>query len=343
MKRIIFFLFLMGLVPILGGDWAFAQLTVVKAGTTASMTDAAYYIALEKGYFAERGIKLELIDFPSAATMMAPLSSGELPVAAGAINAGTFNAAARGLPIKVVHSRAYAAVGYDNSFFLVRTDLRERFKTVGDFKGKKVALSGIGTASYYALGKNLEKLGISMKELDIVTMPFPDMRVAIRTKAVDAVLATEPTATAIREDGTGVRFLGNSEMVPHLQIAVTFYNQDWAEKNRKVAGEFMVAKLKGQREYYEAMRGGKNRAEVIAILARNLRVKDRALYEKMEWTFMDPNGTLNVESIIDQQEWYHKQGLVPRKAEIDKLVDESYVKYALDQLGVYPCDLCFRK
>src|SRR5262249_14530865 len=50
----------------------------VHVGTVNQSSDAGLYVAIEKGYFAELGLKVDLVTFTSAATMIAPLGSGEL-------------------------------------------------------------------------------------------------------------------------------------------------------------------------------------------------------------------------------------------------------------------------
>src|SRR3972149_3240696 len=72
------------------------KLTTVKAGQTGLMVDAGYYIGMEKGYYAERGIKVEISPPMSAALQMAPLAAGEFQAAGGGIGIPFFNGVARG-------------------------------------------------------------------------------------------------------------------------------------------------------------------------------------------------------------------------------------------------------
>src|SRR3981081_4786752 len=64
----------------------------VRVGTVNQASDAGLYVALEKGYFAELGLKVELVTFTNAATMIAPLGGGQLDVGGGAVSAGLWNA-----------------------------------------------------------------------------------------------------------------------------------------------------------------------------------------------------------------------------------------------------------
>src|SRR5207244_3446883 len=100
------------------------------------------------------------------------------------------------------------------------------------------------------------------------------------------------------------------------------FNAEWAKKNPKLAGDFATAYLRGGRDLHDAMYNIRNRAEVVEILVRNTRVKDKPLYDRMHWGHVDPNGTVGKDSIKDQQEWWVRQGTVTRKIDVDDVVDE---------------------
>ena len=107
-------------------------------------------------------------------------------------------------------------------------------------------------------------------------------------------------------------------------MAVLLYNNDWAKKSPRAASEFMVAYVKASRDMLDAIAGGKSRPEIVEILTKHTRVKDKALYDRM-----------HKDSPRDQQEWYVKAGLVPKKIDVDGMVDDRYVRYAIEKLGVH--------
>ena len=84
---------------------------VVKVGVNGVVSDAAFFIAQEKGYFAQQGIKVEFVHFDSGPQMVAPLGTGQsmLPPAHPR---RAFNAVARGIGLKVVADKGSAPVGY---------------------------------------------------------------------------------------------------------------------------------------------------------------------------------------------------------------------------------------
>ena len=72
-----------------------AQAETVKLGDLAAISNAAIYIAIEKGFFKEQGVNTEISNFASAAKMVPALVVGELEVSVGSASAGLFNAVAR--------------------------------------------------------------------------------------------------------------------------------------------------------------------------------------------------------------------------------------------------------
>ena len=80
--------------------------------------------------------------------------------------------------------------------------------------------------------------------------------------------------------------------------------------------------------------GGRTRAEVLDIVSGFTGRKDKPIFDRMQWSYWDPNGNVQRDSLRHQQDWHAKQGTVPKKVNIDEISDERLVKYAIDQLGV---------
>ena len=72
---------------------------------------------------------------------------------------------------------------------------------------------------------------------------------------------------------------------------------------------------------------------MLDLLTRNTRLKDRAIYDKMHWGYIDPNGVILKDSLQNQIDWYAQQGMISRRIDVDSIVDERYVTFALDKLG----------
>src|SRR5438093_13556140 len=103
MRMVRFGLYLVGVVLLLTGSAiGQAPATTLRVGLVASVSDAGFFVPMERGYFAEQGLAIEFVPFRSAADMLAPLGAGRLDIGGGAVSAGRFNATARGVELPIV-------------------------------------------------------------------------------------------------------------------------------------------------------------------------------------------------------------------------------------------------
>jgi NitT/TauT family transport system substrate-binding protein len=332
---------------VLAGVWACgmqpaaaATVSEVRIGTNNVVSDAPFFIANEKGYFAEQGIKVVFVPFDAGPRMIAPLGTGQLDVAAGAMSAGLFNAAARGINIKIVADKGSTPPGYDYMPLLVRKALVEsgKVKSYKDLKGLKVAEAAKGGSPGSKLNQTLKSVGLSYQDTAHEYLGYPQHVAALMNGAIDASITTEPSATQAIERGAAVR-LTSTDPYPNQQIAVLLYGGDFIAKRPQLAQKFMIAYLKGARFYNDALKGGKfagpNAAEVIAILARDSNVKDPALYKKMTPNGIHPDGKLNAESLARDYQFYKDQKYVDGSVKIESVIDTSFVNAAVKALGPY--------
>src|SRR5277367_4810148 len=136
------------------------ELTV---GTIGASSDAPFFIADAKGYFAEQGLKVKFVRFDSAAKAIPSLGSGEVDVGSGATSAGLYNAVKRGIAIKIVSDKARNAKGYGFEAVMVRKDLFDSGKVTSlkDFKGLKVAMSANGNSENALMNYALVQAGLT--------------------------------------------------------------------------------------------------------------------------------------------------------------------------------------
>ena len=181
-------------------------------------------------------------------------------------------------------------------------------------------------------------MGLSLKDVELKAIPFPQMAIALANKAVDGALAISPFAPQILERKLGFVLADPDDYVKPgpLVIAVAFINTDWAAKNPKVVRDYFHAYMRGVREYCHAYHNGPNRREVIDVMVRT-KVETRPEFlEQLPWPARNPLGLINAESILDMQDWYISQGLVQQKFAAGRLVDATYVDDANSRLGAYP-------
>jgi len=166
------------------------------------------------------------------------------------------------------------------------------------------------------------------------SLSFPDMVTGFANDVVDFGVLTEPYITLGEQRGVSQCWKPTSEMGPNFQIAVILYGPVFAEQRADVASRFMVAHLRALRDYQRAFFGdGQDRGEFVEIMGRVSGISDRALLERMEPTWADPNGGVNVESLRDVQRWYVGRGEQSGEVDFDRVVDPSFADYAVARLG----------
>lgn len=166
------------------------EMETLKVGYIPILGFAPYFVAQESGYFEEQGLNVEMELFRSGDPMIAPLSQGQLDVGGGETGPALFNAVNLGLDVKVVSALAAQPEGYGAVPLLVRTELSEsgEVTTIADLAGKKVAVNIERGTAEYLLAKALEQNGLTLEDVELVSLPFPEMPVALANAAVDAAI-----------------------------------------------------------------------------------------------------------------------------------------------------------
>jgi NitT/TauT family transport system substrate-binding protein len=307
----------------------------VKVSEIGVLADAPFYIGMAKGYFAAEKLEISLVHFNSAQQAVAPLSVDQLQVVGGGVSAALFNAFGRNWPVRIAMGRARDIADYSPNALIVRKDLQAKVSTLAGLKGLKVAINAPAATLQYMLGSMLATAGLKLTDVQTVYMPFPDMGPALGTKAVDAATTTEPFTSEYAHRGYSYTMTRASDVLrkPAMEVAVLLYNKEWADTHTDEANRFSVAYLRGARDYMDALLGGPKRGEVVSILTKYTRVKDPAAYDRMTWSWIDPNGDVSIDGLKAQQDWYAAHGTVPTKVSVEGMIDRRFVDYALKRLG----------
>jgi NitT/TauT family transport system substrate-binding protein len=318
-----------------------AAAQAITVGVTSSTSDAPIFIADKKGYFRDEGLDVKVVNFRSAADMVAPLGAGQIEAGAGSASAGLYNAVARGIKIKIVADKASSAQGYGATKILVRKDHVEsgRYRELKDLKGMKFAMNAPGVSNTSTLNTLLKSAGLQYADVETVDMPLPDHVAALKNKSVDASASVEPGPALATRNGDAVVIKSDDEILPNHQIAVLLYAEDFVAKQPAAARAFMRAYIRAVRFYNGALENGRlegaNADEVIAILSEATPIKSRDIYKLITPTGMNPDGRVNKESLAYDLAFYTEQGLIKGTVNLDDAVDSSFVEAAVKELGPY--------
>jgi len=318
-----------------------APLTTVRfAGQASTLSDAGLYLADAQGYFREQGIALDrqVLAPPEA---VPALASGQIEVSAVAPNAGLFNAIGRGIPLKIVADKGRAGPGFAFQSMVVRPELVDSgaLQEVRDLRGRRLAVPSTGTPLEASLVARLAAYDLSLADLQTEILAFPDMAPALANGSVDAVLIIEPLATQIANRGIGTIWNPHGELRFDQQIAVITFGPAFAAAP-DLARRWMVAYVRGLRLYDDAFLKGDPaaRAAVIPVLAANTQVAPELIEQiaaGRRLPGLDPDGRVDADALRSASAYWREQGLQTVDVDVDQLVANEYVDYAVGALGPY--------
>jgi NitT/TauT family transport system substrate-binding protein len=302
-----------------------AQSEAVKLGDLAAISNAAVYIAIEKGFFREQGVVTEISNFASAAKQVPAMVAGELDVSVGSASAGLFNAVAQQAPFRIVADKGQAREGFGFSLLTVRKDLVDsgQVKTVRDLKGKKIAILAKGNIQHYLMGKMAEEVGLTINDFELTFLNAPSQVTAFETKAIDAAYAVEPWAARFAERGLAVPFRTPDQIkgLGPVQVGVIIYSGKFIKERKAVAQRWMSAYLKAAELFHK---NGTKDPAIAAILEKYTKVPAKVIQAAIS-PYQDPQGKVLVENLADQAEWFMRNGM-QQKVSIDSALDLSFLK-----------------
>ena len=321
------------IVSLLAGGFAYpAQgqgLTTVRMALLPLQSWAPVFIAMDEGYFARFGIKVEFVVFSTGAEAIPALVEGKLDIGAGNLSAAFFNALARGIPVRVTADKGRSGRGDRTNAIMVRKDLADsgQIKSVADLRGRRVAIDGVGGSQQYVLYTALKQANLKPSDLAIERMPQPAIAAALEGKALDGGVLAEPRMTFLIERGVAVPLRYYSDVLPQLQIGVIQYGTNFLQKNRALGVRWMAAYLLGLRQYQQ----GKTPRNV-RIIAKYTEL-DEATLRKSFWFPMNADGRPDALSLMRMQDWMFAEGLINVRVPAQQFIDNSFLQEAEALIG----------
>jgi ABC-type nitrate/sulfonate/bicarbonate transport system substrate-binding protein len=309
----------------------------IKVGASPVVSSAGIFLAKEKGYFKEQGLDIEVIYFKkSGAPMTVLLTNGSLDIGGGNLSTGLWKAIQSGKKIHLVADKGHLEKSASYINLIVRNDHLSsgRFKELKDLKGFKMGLTSLGGVSQQILiDRFLKKAGLSMDDVSFYKMSYGEMNIALKEKQIDATIQLEPYVAKAKIDSVATLFAKGTEVHPHQQSAAIFYSDSFVKNNPEKAKKFMIAYIKGLRDYHNAFIKNIKKEETIKLLQKHVKITDQRIWNAMIPIGLNRNGFINKESLNDDLKWYVNKGFLKELPNINEIVDDTFVEEALKKLG----------
>lgn len=197
---------------------------------------APLYIAQEKGYFAENGLNVEFY-YAAAADIVKNVAAGNVEF--GFPNADAVVAAkAQRIPVKVVHTTYQEGLGA----IIFKSD--SGIKTPADLKGKKVAVTSLGSANYFQLKAALKNSGVSIEDVKVEVIGTGAILNALTSGQVDAIVFSKLRTIELNNSGFKVSEIACDQFLPSFGNVLVSGDKLISEKPEVVDG-FRKALSKG--------------------------------------------------------------------------------------------------
>jgi NitT/TauT family transport system substrate-binding protein len=308
-----------------------AQAPTIKIGYIPSDSFAVLYLMADR-YLTPEGVNAQLVRLPGGAEIAAQVATGQLQVGGSGMGAAGFNAVAAKLPIEFVAPLHY---GYLEDYFTVRKAAwGNQVKRIADLKGRPVALNTRGAAVEWMLDQVLRRDGLTIKDVQVKIMPFPDMVPALESGAVDACILTEPFPTLAEDKGVGVRPLPRPTGAKAIPITATFWNSEWAKANEDLAHKVMLGYVRAARDL--AVDGGRGWHEDrnVDVIVKYTNAK-REVIMRARPHVIDPNLELDTSTLDSMQRLNADLGYLKYTEFLpaERLFTWAYRDRALRELG----------
>jgi NitT/TauT family transport system substrate-binding protein len=183
------------------------------------------------------------------------------------------------------------------------------FTSVADLKGKKVAINATGAATEYWLSEALRKGGLTIDDVEVVTVPFKDVPASLDSNAIDAAILGEPLATINIDNGL-VSILSN-DFIDGFDATYLYMSESMLADQATAQG-FMRAYLKACAD----MQGDYMTPEIAAIVEKYTKVP-AAVVEKAALPQYDATGAIPVDDLAALQAYFRSRKLLEYDADLD--------------------------
>jgi NitT/TauT family transport system substrate-binding protein len=211
---------------------------VIGVPVTGGLCEAPFYIAIEKGFYAEEGLKYTEFRMDSG-TAMNHLTAGTIDVTNNLL-ATLIQPIANGLDVKIplaLHTGCVKVLVRSNS----------PIRGPADLKGKKIGVSSLNSSTKVIPSRVLAGLGLKPDgagaDVEWVIYPSAELPLALERGLVDAIGLGDPAASIIENDGKARVIINNAtdEGLRNEFCCVTPFRSEVLARYPQTAAKFLRA------------------------------------------------------------------------------------------------------
>lgn len=275
-------------------------------------------IAKEQGFFAQHGVKVELVTYPSGTAANQAYEIGETDGVLS-VFADSLMMNVRGIPTQAVY-----AIDSSNTADMIVA--KPEFQSLADLRSKNVAFDGINSFSHLFVIKALEKHKIYEGQFHAINLPMAEVLPALEAGKIDAGYVYTPESNAAL--AKGYQALITAHELPGIIIDVlTFRPEILRERAPEVRK--MIQALLMAREWMM-----QNQTQALEILSKlnGIAVQDLKIgFKGLEYPDREQNIKLlredgdlfkSGDQIID---FYTQRGQISKKPNLHNIINGNFL------------------
>jgi ABC-type nitrate/sulfonate/bicarbonate transport system substrate-binding protein len=206
-------------------------ITIGTVGSGSAL-DWPLLVGVEKGFFKNDGLTLDVVSAPSSAAVQQQLAAGSLNMGTGGL-VDPIRAIDKGAPISILRIEAQSAP--------YELYVKPSIKSYADLKGKTIIVGGVKDVTRIYLERMAEANGLKPTDYDLIYAGATSARfAALASGAVDGALISAPfnfTAAS-----SGLKSLGTTyDYVKDFPFTGYSVNTGWAKAHHQAVQEFLTA------------------------------------------------------------------------------------------------------
>ena len=223
---------------------ALAQ-TKLTVGTMRIGDLSPFFMALERAFFKEAGLDINVAAMVGGAAIQPALASGALNIGWSNV-VSIYQGYLQGFDYRFIANGAINKRGTNDVFgFQVAVD--SPIRSAKELEGATCASNTLRNIIHVSGMHWIDANGGDSSKVKWIELPFPQMEPALVNKQIDAFVAVEPFVTVPSKVNKKTRVLGYplGGIAPRLLIASYFATDAWIQKNQDAVKAFITALNRG--------------------------------------------------------------------------------------------------
>lgn len=307
MTRLLTALFLLLFLMLTTGYGRAAELPTLKVGYLPLTHSLAVVVADQQNAGKYKNLKVELVKFSSWPELLDAYNSGQVQ-AVSELLVLALAGAEKGIPESVV------ALSHRHGDILT---VAKEINAVKDLKGKRVAIPHRMSVHNILLSQALKKEGLTLKDVEWIELPPPDMPAALARGDIKGFIVAEPFGSKAIQAGFGKELLNAKEIWPDYICCGLVINPAFKKQYPEAVREY-VASFASAGKFIDA-----NRKEAIAIARKYMNIDEKVFEAALNHDATYGDLHLKRNEVEQLQQYALELNLLKKPVDLDRLLDPT--------------------